>query len=200
MTSRVESVFQPGQTLYVVIHDPALDKVWNPTLNAGAGAWETYNNAHWIQYAIPMTEQAGSGYYTAAYPAGIVNVLTSEAIFQQGGGTPALGDGALGLGQSQGANLAAVAGDAAQPAKLQASLSSMIIATVQAGANTASAILTDLPDVVDNVYQGRVALFTSGGLIREAGTIISYTALTQTLTFSAPFTSAPVAGDKLVIV
>lgn len=200
MSSRIEIVFQVGQTLYVIIHDPATNQVWNPTLNAGAGGWEAYNSAHWLQYAIPLTEQAGSGYYSAAYPAGIVNVLTSEAIFQQGGGTPALGDGALGLGQSQGANLAAVAGDAAQPAKLQASLSSMIIATVQAGANTASAILTDLPDVVDNVYQGRVALFTSGGLIREAGTIISYTALTQTLTFSAPFTSAPVAGDKLVIV
>lgn len=200
MSSRIESVFQPNQTLYLVIHDPALNLVWNPTLNAGAGGWEAYNSAHWLQYAIPMTEQANSGYYSAPYPAGIANVLTTEVVYQQGGGAPALGDGTIGIGQSQGSNLAAVDGDAAQPAKLQASLSTMIIATVQAGAITAQSFPTDLPDVVDNVYQGRVALFKTGGLIREAGTIIGYTALTQKLTFSAPFTSAPLAGDQLVIV
>lgn len=200
MASRIETVFQPAQTLYTVIHDPALNLVWNTTLNAGAGGWEAYNSANWLQYAIPLTEQAGSGYYSAAYPAGILNVLTTETIYQQGGGAPALGDGALGLGQSQGANLAAVDGDAAQPAKLQASLSTMIIATVQAGANTATTVLTDLPDIVDNVYQGRVALFKTGALIRQAGTIIAYDAATQALTFSAPFTSAPSAGDLLVVV
>ena len=84
----IESIFTSGQTLYAVIRNRLNGQVWNNN----SLAFEVFNSAHWAQYAIALTEQTGSGYYSATRPAGLAGFLTSDSIYQQGGGSPTIGD------------------------------------------------------------------------------------------------------------
>lgn len=196
----IETIGVSGLSLYVVIFNCITGQVWNTTLNAGAGGWENYNSGHWAQYAIALTEKAGSGYYSGTYPAAIAaaNVLTTEVIYANG--TPTLGDAPQGIGQSQGVSVRAIAGDAAAGANLQRSASGMVLGAVAAGSLTSSAFTTDLASTTNAAYQGRVILFTSGVLIGQVGNIIAYNGTTRAVTVGGPFTAAPSAADKFVIV
>lgn len=195
MTTPIETAYATGMSLYVVIHNPN-GKVWN----TNTLAFENYNSAHWGQYAISMTEQTNSGYYSAPYPTQIEDVLTSEALYIRGGGSPALGDSSIGIAQSQGANVAAIGNDAIAAANLAASAGTMITGAVIAGTLTSTSFPTDLPDTTDDVYIGRIVVFTDGDLIRQVGNIIAYDGATQTITVAAPFTGAPSSTDTFVIV
>lgn len=196
MSALIETFVVTGQFPYVVIHSPT-GQLWNTTLNAGAGGWESYASGHWAQYAVPLVEQAGSGYYSAAYPAAISNVLTTEVLYFNA--TPTIGDAPGGGSQSQGSNIAAVAGDASVPAKFQASLSSMVLGAVVAGTLTPAAFSTSVVNPSLNAYRGRSVLFTTGSLAGEGGTIVGYDPVTQIITVSAAFTAAPALNDVLVI-
>jgi hypothetical protein len=192
----IETIYPTGASPYAVLHNPN-GQVWNTTLNAGAGGWENYASGHWSQYAIPLTEQAGSGYYSAAYPAAISGVLTTEVIYFNA--VPTLGDAPGGIAQSQGANIAAVAGDATAPAKLQASLSSMVIGAVVAGTLAADQFTTDVVNANENAYQGLTLKFVTGALAGQGGTIADYDVATGTITLTASFTGAPSLNDIFVI-
>ena len=86
----IEAIYTSGSTLYAILRDRMTGKVWN---TSGTPAFEVYNAAHWASYAIAMTEQASSGYYTSTRPAGVAGFLTSEQVFNQAGGGPATSDG-----------------------------------------------------------------------------------------------------------
>lgn len=196
----IRLAYQIGQTLYVVVRNAVTGQVWNPTTGP-SGAWENYNSAHWAQYAIALTEQAGSGYYTAAYPAAIAtSVVTDETPHQQAGGTPTLGDVPVAPPfQSQGPNVSAIGGDPTAAATLQGSLAAITPAAVIAGTLTAAAFTTNLTNANANAYVGMAAGFASGALRGQASTVTAYDPATGTLTVAAPFTGAPGIGDALVI-
>lgn len=192
----IRAIFQTAQTLYAIRHGlvAGVEKVFN----FNDAAWEVYNSAHWADYAIPLTEQAGSGYYTAAAPAGTTLAIVWDAIYQQAGGGPTLGDTpAMALQNSQGENVAGVSGDADVPSTLQEALLSEQRGACT-GVPTTSIIPTDLDNVQANAYQGRSILFTSGPAFQCAGRIIGYTAL-GVITLAAPLPVAPEAADTFVI-
>lgn len=199
----LETNYQIGSTLYDVIRGVQADgslQYWNTTLNAGAGGWEAFNSAHWAQYAIALTEDANTGYYHAAYPAGIVGVLTSETAYVQAGAGPVLGDApAASIARSQGQNVGAVAGDANVPSTLQQNLFA-VQPGAAAGVPTASVIPTNLTNAQANAFAGRAVVFTSGAAIGCAARIVGYVVLNGVLTLAAPLPVAPAAGDTFVLV
>lgn len=198
----LEAIFTSGSTLYVVSFGTGAQagKVWNPTLNTGLGAWATYNPSDWSQYPTALVEKSGSGYYAGVYPSLISNILTTDVVYLQAGGSPALGDISIASGRSQGNNVAAIGGASQSAANLGASAGSMLIGAAAAGTLTATAFTTNLASSVNNAYQGRVVLFTSGALVNQVGNIIAYNGATKLLTVGGPFTSAPSAADTFVIV
>lgn len=201
MTFPLQVLYTPGATVYAVVRGVVAGtrQYWNKTLNAGAGGWEAYNSAHWAQYALPLTEDAGSGYFAANYPANIAGVLTTEAYYFNAV-TPTLGDAPIApLSQSQGANVAAVGADATVAPTLQQALTSEATG-VAAGVPTVSVIPTNLANAQANSYAGRSVLFTSGAAAQCAGRIVGYAVVNGVLTLAAPLPVAPAAGDKFVIV
>lgn len=192
----IETVNQSGLSLYVVIHNPD-GRVWNTTLNSGAGDWQVYNSGNWAQYAIALVEQSGSGYYKATYPAGIGAVLTTEVIYANA--SPTLGDAPQGVAQSQGSNIAAVDGDADAQTSLQRSLASMVRGKVIAGTLTAKAFSTDVVNANSNAFAGRALYFATGTLAGQGSTITGYNTSTGVITLSGPFTGAPAVNDTFVI-
>ena len=193
----LETFIVTGQFPYVVIHNPD-GRVWRTTLNAGAGGWAAFDAGHWAQYAIPLTEQAGSGYYRADYPAAIGDVLTTDVVYYNQ--VPEIGDAPGGGTNSQGVSIAAVAGDASTAAKFQASLSSMVVGAVIAGTLTPIAFTTGVVNANLNAYQGRSLLFTTGVLAGQGATISAFDPGTGRITVSAAFTAAPGVADVFVVV
>lgn len=202
MRMPIETIQATGLSIYVVIVNGDTEgadngKVWNTTLNAGAGGWQTYVSGNWAQYAIPLTEYAGSGYYRGTYPSGIGAVVTSEVVYING--APALGDVPQGIGQSQGTNIMSVDGDADVAASLQRSLSTMVRGAVIAGTLTNKSFPTDVVNANDNAFVGRSLLFATGTLAGQGSRIVSYESSTGIITVSGPFTGAPAADDVFVI-
>lgn len=192
----VETIGPTGLSLYFIVFNQ-LGQVWRTTLNAGAGGWETYDSGHWAQYVILLTEKAGSGYYSGAYPPNITGYLTTEVIYNNA--VPTLGDAPYGLGQSQGANVAAVGGIADVAPTLQRSLTSMVRGKVIAGTLTASAFTTDVINTETNAFKGRAIYFASGTLAGQGGIISEFEPITGLITIAGTFTVAPALNDVFVI-
>ena len=194
-------VFTSAQNLYVVLRNAVTGQVWNTSLNSGGG-WENYASGHWANYAIALTEQAGSGFYSVAYPTGIAATdLSIETFYQRGGGSPVLGDApATGLGNSQGQNLTAVAGDAGAASTFEESLSSMTVGAVAAGTLTANSFTTNLSETAVNAFSGLSIRFTKGAsLVGEAALIVAYNPTGGLITIAGSLTAAPVAADGFII-
>lgn len=199
----IETSGPTGLSLYAIIINDDPDsadfgKVWNTTLNAGAGGWEAYDSGHWAQYAVALTEYAGSGYYRGTFPANIEAALCSEVIYANA--TPTLGDAVYaGPGQSQGANVAAIAGVGGAAPKLARSATSMVLGTVIAGTLGVSAFTTDIENSETNAYKGRAIYFTTGDLAGQGGIISAFDPDTGLITIAGTFTAAPAADDVFVI-
>ena len=199
----INASFLTGSILYVIIYNPVTGQFWNTTLNTGAGGWDTYNEAHWASYAISMTEYAGSGIFSAAYPAALAGgILTQEWIFKQAGGSPAPSDGPnVYESQSQGVNLVNVLGDSTSVANFLANLNVEAAGQAVAGVLTTTQMTTNLADTQPNVYVGRSLYFTSGANIRQVAAITAciQNGTTYQLTFS-PVNNAPTAGDTFLVI
>lgn len=195
LTPIIEVSYQSGSSLYAIIHRSD-GLVWNNfTL-----AFEAYNAANWGQYAVVLAEQAGSGYYSAAYPVGIQGTLTTEVVYEVRSGSPALSDApGISMGQSQGSNIAAIFNNQLAAQNMGAALGVEILGQAVAGLLSSTQMTTNLPDAIDSVYVGRTLYFTAGGLIRQAGRITAYLGATRMLTFTA-MTGTPAIGDAFVIV
>ena len=195
MLNPIEIAYQPGATLYSVIHYKD-GTVWNGL------AFEAFNSAHWATYAVPLTEQSPSGYYRAAFPAGIGDLLTTEATYNQQGVSPALVDatpGPISIGQSQGVDVAAVVHSEQAAANMYANLALLVPGSVQTGAATTTYCKTNISATLTNVYNGRLIVFTSGVCAGSAGVITAYSVASSVVYFTMlPATPAP--GDGFLII
>lgn len=68
-----------------------------------------------------------------------------------------------------------------------------------AGTLSTTQMSTNLTEATDDHYNGRILIFTSGALLRQATDITAYNGTTKVPTFTA-LTEAPTAGDKFIIV
>ncbi len=203
----VETLFTSGKTLYFIIRGfvAGVRQVWNPTLNTGAGGWEVYNAAHWAQYAIAMTEDAGSGYYAGVYPGAAIYaaaaggpVLTTEVVYEQGGASPLITDApASGIGQSQGSNVGSIAGNAQDALNLDASAGFAMMGAFS-GTPTGQVLPTTLTVAQALAAVGGALLVTSGVAVNCRGRVIS--ASGSTLTLAAPLPATPAAADLFTVV
>lgn len=171
MNGPIQAIYATGSTLYAILINPVDGTVWNESNTA----WETYNVSHWPQYAVPLTEYTGSGYYRASYPISSPNVLTTELVFVQGGGSPAAGDPpATSIYQSQGTNVGAV-GNLWQSAQNMAfALGTQQIGAISGTPSTPTLLPTNLTNTHDDAYAGRAIIMTSGSLIQQASPITAY--------------------------
>lgn len=83
---------ETGNTVYSFIRKASDGTIWD------GASFVSYNVANWTSYAVSMTEQTSSGFYSATFPVGIVDDdFYHIANYYQSGGSPAAGD--TGFGQ-----------------------------------------------------------------------------------------------------
>lgn len=80
-----------GRTLYAVVYDTT-GRVWN------GAAFVAFNAPDWGTYAVTVTEQGASGYYTGDFPV-VTGGAYNVAVRDRSGGSPAVGDPVAGSGQ-----------------------------------------------------------------------------------------------------
>lgn len=188
--------YSSGKTVWFVAFRQSDFFVLNPT----SKTWVTFVLGNLSQYVMTMTEIASTGIYVGYYPADfLLDVLPLEAFYQQSGMTPALPADLpmITTGQSQGESLAAIAYDVVAASNLQKNTASQTQGIVQSGAPTMSSIPTNLPGP-DNIYNGRVIIFTSGGQNKAAAIVTGFSSGSGLLTFT-PIASAPSVGDAFLI-
>jgi hypothetical protein len=190
----IETIYPTGNNLYAVIQDPATAKVWN----TGTLLFEAYSSGHWANYAIALAERAGTGYYSAAYPAQIV-IRTSEVLYLRAGGSPTVGDVPVTLGNSQGNNMAAINGSVAAANNAGLAAGSEVQGAAQSGTLTTTQMSTGLAATLNGAYVGRTVIWTSGVLAGVAAAITGYASTNGVLTFTQ-VPSAPSPGDAFIIV
>lgn len=197
MNVPITATYTVGATLYAVVVSPA-GTFWN----TGSLTLETFSAGSWSQYAVPMTEYPGTSYYSAAYPAGITGVLTSELLFSQAGGSPSLSDApAFTVIQSQGKNVGSV-GNLWQSAQNMA----FALGTQQLGAivgtPTSGVLLpTNLTSTQLDAYAGRAVVMTSGVLFQQGSRINAYDPSLFTLTIVGfPSGHSPANSDTFIII
>jgi len=189
----IEAIYQASQKIYAVKRRRTDGAVWNGV------AFETYNQANWASYAIPLAEQSGSGYYFAASPNIGVNIAT-DTIYLQAGGSPALGDTAVNNLHNQGENIAAVNADVTGAQNLQAALDTETQGTVAAGSISVSSFPTSLTNSTNGAYQGLTIRFITGAAAGMAGLIANYSAAGGVITLAGSLAALPSANDTFIIV
>lgn len=200
MNQPITAQYTTGRALHVLRQDPNTMKFWN----TDSVAWEDYNSANWADYAIPLTEYTGSCIYQAAQTITGLAVNTIDYLYERISPVATLpslagGDIFIGSGQSQGSNMVAINGFVAAAENLGESSKTVEQGIVQAGSNTTTQIVTDLSGATNNLYTGRVLIFTSGAMKRATGIIKTYDAGTKILTFTA-IPTAPTPGDTFLVV
>lgn len=191
----IECVAQTGLNLYAV----EKNRITGQTGNNTGLAWEVFNAANWLQYAVVLAEDAGTGYYHAVRPTWLAGSLVTDVIYQRAGLNPAVGDVALTMLHNLGENVAAINADPATAAQnLQAALSTEIQGAVLAGTLTNSAFPTNLGALANNLVVGRTLAFTSGTLLHAACSVLAYNGSTGVVTVS-PLVGAPAVNDTFVI-
>jgi hypothetical protein len=87
------AITDTGKILYAILRNRS-GLVYRPA----TGLFETYNVANLSNYAITMTEQGNSRYYTGNAPAAVVDIDYSAVIYERVGASPAEGDPPVGMG------------------------------------------------------------------------------------------------------
>ncbi|MDD5301485.1 MAG: hypothetical protein PHS14_00135 [Elusimicrobia bacterium] len=194
----IECVNATGLTVYAAQINRLTGEWWN---TSGTPAWEAFNAAHWADYAVALTEAAGSGYYWAARPAGVAGALVSDVFYSQAGGSPAIGDAPpFNLLHGEGENVAAIDADpAVAPQNLAAAVGTEIQGTVAAGTITNTAFPTNVTGYTNNLLVGRTLIFLTGTLAKAAVPILSYNGSTGVIGVG-PLVGAPTVADTFLIV
>lgn len=193
----IETLNATGQTVYALLVNRLTGQVWN-TATPG---WETFNAAHWANYAIALTEFTGAGYYWAARPTGVAGSLVTDVFYLQAGGSPVIGDAPpFNLLHGEGENVAAINADPVHaPQNLQAALGTEIQGAVAAGTLTNSAFPTTVTDLPNNLLVGRTLIFQTGDNASAAVAILSYNGSTGVFGVS-PLVAAPAVDDEFIII
>ncbi len=194
MSSPIEVGYVPSRLLYAVIHYGG--QVWNNTNHA----FENFDGANWTDYAVTLSEQTGSSYYSATYPSQIpAGTLSTDVVYQKSGSNPSLGDSLISIGQSQGVNMLNVNGAYSGIKQFATATSTEVIAAAATGTLSTTQMTTTLTSTLTNAYQGRSVIWTSGLLINCAAAILNYNPTGGKLTFT-PVPTAPSNGDTFIIV
>lgn len=198
-----------GQTLYGNILSASDGQV------ANGSALEAYNQAHWANYVITMTEQAGSGRYLLSVPGYLAAGRYFAFIYLQAGGSPAAGDTPLDfvffdwdggnvIGVGSALNVGSINGSTTAAANLRKSTETLVSGSAASGTLTTTQMTTNLMNTEANIYAGRVIYFTSGDNAGRAALITAYAVTGGKLTFigynNSPINVAPTAGDTFVII
>lgn len=93
----------------------------------------------------------------------------------------------------------AISGSTDAADKLEASAETIETGAAAAGTLSTTQMTTNLTEATDDHYNGRIIIWTSGVLIRQATDITDYDGASKMLTFTA-VTEAPSADDTFVIV
>ncbi len=126
-----------GSTLYATLDRGGLR--WNGV------AFEAVALAGWTTYAVAMTEAAGTGFFSADVPAGIVTAgLLDLTVYKRAGGSPAATDAVVGAGRvdwdgSAAMSLASLVPTPADSGTAQAGTSSTVTLRAGSAAVTAAA-------------------------------------------------------------
>jgi len=97
-------------------------------------------------------------------------------------------------------NVSQISGSATAADNLELSTLAMITGAAVTGTLTNTTMTTDLTEVTDDHYNGRIILFTSGNLIGQVGVITDYTGSSKLITFTpATATDIPANGDDFII-
>ena len=83
--------------------------------------------------------------------------------------------------------------------KLEASAETIEEGAAASGTLTTTSMTTNLTEATNSHYNGRIIIWTSGVLLRQATEITGYNGTSKMLTFTA-VTEAPTAGDTFIIV
>lgn len=194
----LEALFTPAANVYARVRGVVggVRKIWNPTLNTGAGGWEVWNPANVAQYAVALTDD-GTGYYSADFPANISGVITSETYYNNA--APNVADAPItGIQYSQGRNMNGAAGDPAAAANVQLAAGAAI-AGAASGSPTNQVIPTNLSTADAAAAVGGSLIFaaSAAGAPRCSGRVVGSSG--STLTLAAPLPAVPVAGDLFVV-
>jgi hypothetical protein len=93
----------------------------------------------------------------------------------------------------------AISGSTDAADKLEASAETMETGAAAAGTLSTTQMTTNLTEATDDHYNGRIIVWTSGVLLRQATDITDYDGTNKLLTFTA-VTEAPTATDTFVII
>jgi len=86
----------------------------------------------------------------------------------------------------------------AAAAKLASSAGTIVTGAAQAGTLSTTQMTTNLTEVTDDHYNGRIIIWTSGVLANQATDITDYDGASKMFTYTA-VTEAPSAGNTFVI-
>lgn len=219
MSGYIEAFAASGLNLYAMVRNQDR-QAWN----TGIVAFQNWNPSSWTDYALAMTEDTSSGFYSVAVPPAIGAQRLTLLVYQRAGGTPAVGDEPFGnstglwdgskwesgwstqvrslttMAGVPGVDVAAINGDTAAAVKLAISAGTMISGTAIAGTLSVSQMTTDLTLTTNNILFGRSLIFVGGALDGQSAAISAYVGSTKKITFFTPITSAPVAGQAFIIV
>lgn len=198
MNAPIQAVYQTLQNLYAVLVNPVDGTVYN-TVTPG---WEAYNSGHWAQYAVVLTEYAGSGYYRAAYPIAVPTVLSTDLIYVRAGGSPALGDPpATSIGQSQGVNVGAAGNSWQGGQNFGIATETQEVGLISGTPASPLLLPTNLTNNQLNAYAGAAIIMTSGVLVKQRSFVTAYDGTSFILTINGfPSGGTPANGDSFILI
>lgn len=196
--AKIQALYATGNNLYAVLINPATSQFYNNMISV----WEAYNPAHWGVYAVPMAEAAGSGYYSAFYPIPPNSqVLSTDIIYAQAGGSPMLGDVvASNIYSSQGVNIGAVGNSAQAGQNMGFALGTQRVGAINGTPPSATLLLTNLTSTEVGAYAGRAIIMTSGLLVEQASLITGYDGAGNLTIVPLPSGGTPASSDTFIIV
>lgn len=202
----------------VAYNATGMDLVWNFVTTAGA----------YTQTAVTPTEAGdydwahkGDGMYSIEIPASggasinndtegfgwFIGVATGVLPWHSpvfGFRAAAINDALIDGGDTLDVNTTAISGDSTAANNLKLSTLSIVTGTVSnANATPTTTVFaaSDITEATADHYIGRVVIFTSGALIRQAAPISDYALTTGEGTFTVQaLTEAPANGDTFIIV
>lgn len=198
MNGPIQALYSTGVNLYAILFNPVDGKVWSQT----GLAWVTYVSGNWANYAVPLTEYTGSGYYRAAYPIASPDVLSTDVVYLRNGGAPTLGDTPISsIYQSQGVGIGAIRNIWLDAEKMAFAIGTQQLGSISGTPSSPTVLPTDLTNSNDGAYAGRAVIMTSGNLVQQAAAITNYDGTAFTLTILGfPSGDTPADTDTFIII
>lgn len=170
-------------THYVLLRNES-GSIWN------GSAFVSYNTVNLGTYAISLTEQGGSRYFTANFPS-VDAALYNLTFYKQVGGSPAEGDTLVSSKRIYWNGTAESAFTA---------LAGNVDGSVAGSPTTTSFVGNASLSGNDSFYRNAFVMFTTGALRGLSRKVVSYTGATKRFRFEYALPVAPTVGDAFIII